>query len=337
MSRAMNHNNAAGILVYIEADQWGNVAAVSRQLTAAADRLARLCGQPLYGVYVGKSVQQLEQKLAEFPFDTVYLIETDQLFQPDCWETAVAVSIDELHPAIVLIGGTNEGRAFAPRLAVRYRTGLTADCTELAIDEAGCLIQTRPAFGGNVMASILTKQARPQMATVRPGVLGGEWMVSQQAVQFVHKVLEDPDSHIRVIHVEADIPDHKLSGYQTLIVGGRGIRQKEDLAMLYELAKLCNGGFAASRALVERGWVDPACQIGISGNTVNPDWLITCGVSGSVQFISGMKTSKNIIAINHDPEAEILKLAHYPICADLYETIPRLIEKLKKECGRSPD
>jgi electron transfer flavoprotein alpha subunit len=232
-------------------------------------------------------------------------------------------------PSIVLIGGTIEGRTIAPRLAVEYRSGLTADCTKLDIDEAGHLIQTRPAFGGNIMASIITETARPQFATVRQGIYEKPARLETAEVPVEFFDFSVTGRKIKLLGTEKIINKNNLTDQKVLVVAGNGVKRKEDLEMLRDLADLLGGRLASSRALVEKGWMTPGDQIGLSGSAVCPKCMITCGVSGSVQFMAGMKTTPNIIAINTDANAAIFDIAHYPICADLYEIIPELLNILK--------
>lgn len=333
---------STGILVYIEMN--GTVISpVSRQLIGEAYRLSLIVKQPIYGVCVGSQADQLPVLLAGYPLHTVYLYQTKESppkrqaadggsadFRADFYEEVVSKAIDQLQPAIVLIGGTYEGRSFAPRLAVRYGTGLTADCTELSFNQDHCLVQTRPAFGGNLMASILTRNTRPQFATVRPNVMPMIEPCFLHEINFIRAEIKHKAAGMEILEIEEHKYRDDISSYKLLIVAGRGVKKKEDLTLLRQLAKILGGGLASSRALVEKGWMDSKEQIGISGNTVSPECLITFGVSGTVQFMAGMKGARNIIAINTDPKAPIFKIAHYPICSDLYEVLPDLLDRLKK-------
>lgn len=321
-----------GILVYLECHD-GKIHRASLEMLGEAWRLSRQQEQQIYVVGIGKNMDQVQSKLEGYPVGQAYLYETEDEYVSFCYEKIMVSCIQKVHPAIVLIGGTYEGRALAPGLAVEFQTGLTADCISLQIDEDGNLVQTRPAFGGNVMASIVTQYCRPQFATVRPGVMEQIEPVFSVPIQFSRKTEENRCEEIKIITVKEKQDSDDITSQKLLVVAGRGIRKKEDLQMLRELAELLNGKLASSRALVEKGWMQPAEQIGLSGQTVSPEYMITCGVSGSVQFAAGMKNTKNIIAINTDSDAQIFEIAHYPICADIYEVIPNLIEALKKQKG----
>lgn len=319
----------SGILVYIECYK-GKIRPVSLELLGKARELAAVSGDKIYAVAAGIELDQVRKVLKGYPLEKVFLYDTSDDYTPLLYEHIMTDCITKLHPSIVLIGGTHEGRALAPRLAVEFRTGLTADCTSLDIDENGNLLQTRPAFGGNVMASILTVHRRPQFATVRPGVMTGVRPFEGEKTEFYITKWPDTDSCVTIEKVAEQLQRGGIVSQDILVAAGRGVKKKEDLEMLRELARLLGGELACSRALVEKGWMDPSRQIGLSGNTVTPMCLITCGVSGTIQFMAGMKTAKNIIAINNDPEAAIFGIAHYPVCADLYAVVPELIRSLRK-------
>jgi len=191
-------------------------------------------------------------------------------------------------------------------------------------------VQSRPAFGGNIMADIVTQFTRPQFATVRPGVMQKAEKDHRIVTEYITEKIEKTRKEIEVISSKAEAVEKGIADEKILVVAGRGVKKKEDLDMLRELAELLGGTLASSRALVEKGWMLPKEQIGLSGNTVSPDYMITCGVSGTVQFMAGMKHTKNIIAINEDPKARIFEIAHYPIVGDLYEIVPELIRIVKE-------
>lgn len=322
----------SGILVYIECRR-GNVHPVVRELLAEAGRLAGKLGEEVYGAAVGRGLEEVPGQLAGCPLARLCLYETEDEYSPLHYEKIMAECIEEVRPSIVLIGGTQEGRALAPRLAVAFESGLTADCTSLDIEEDGCLVQVRPAFGGNVMASIVTRHTRPQFATVRPGIMEASWGTSAKAPEILRICVPPADDRFRILEVEKKEAPDGITDAKVLVVAGRGVKKKEDLGMLEELAELLGGRLASSRALVEKGWMPPQCQIGLSGSTVSPEYMITCGVSGTVQFMAGMRHTKNIVAVNTDPDARIFEIAHYPVCGDLYEIVPAMIERLKAGKG----
>lgn len=320
----------SGILVYLECCK-GHIHKAGIELIGEAYRLAGQMKEEVYVLGIGADMDHVQKELTGYPIECAYLYETEDEYTPLWYEEIAAECIRQLKPAIVLIGGTLEGRSLAPRLAVAFRTGLTADCTALSVAEDGGLIQTRPAFGGNVMASIVTPERRPQFATVRPGVVEEIEKNNLKDTTCIRKTVQN--KNIDIIKVLKSIPveaEEDITKQKVLVVAGRGVKKKEDLAMLRELAGLLGGKMASSRALVEKGWTKAAEQIGLSGNTVSPEYMITCGVSGTVQFMTGMRNTKNIIAINTDAKARIFDIAHYPVCADLYDIVPELIQRLKK-------
>lgn len=322
----------SGILVYLECYK-GRIHPVGMELLGEANRLAKESKQQVFAAAIGTELCSIQKELETMNVNTVYLYEAEDEYHPIFYEQIMVSCIKKIRPSIVLLGGTYEGRSLAPRLAVAFQTGLTADCTELSIDAEGNLIQTRPAFGGNVMASIITKQTRPQLATVRPGIMKSADKQKKSETTFVTEQKDNTYSCMRVCKVESLEKESGIVEQKVLVVAGRGVRKKEDLTMLRELAELLGGRLASTRALVEKGWMTPAEQIGLSGQSVRPDYILTIGVSGTVQFMAGMKHSKRIIAINEDKNARIFQIAHNPICGDLYQIVPLLIEKIKREKG----
>lgn len=278
---------------------------------------------------IGAGMDAVERELAGYPVDEAYLYETEDEYSPVHYEAIAASCIQKLKPSIVLIGGTDEGRALAPRLAVAFRTGLTADCTVLECTEEGNLLQIRPAFGGNVMAAILTPARRPQFATVRPGVMKAAQKRFVCETKKIRETIEKTDNRVEILGKRLVKEERGIAKQSRLVVAGRGVKKKEDLEMLWELARRLGGELAASRGLVEKGFLPSERQIGLSGQIVAPSLMITCGVSGTVQFAAGMKRTKEIIAINTEPNAPIFDIAHCPVCADLYEIVPELICRLR--------
>lgn len=265
--------------------------------------------------------------------DTVYIVrnETFKEFLIEPYTDALVYLIKKYKPEIVLAGATSEGRSLLPRVAARLKTGLTADCTGLDINEDGLLVQTRPAFGGNIMARIICKHRRPQMATVRYKVMeeaieqkrNGEVVIEE----FVPKasrteLLKDVLDETQKINLEdADI----------IVSGGRGIQDAKNFALLQEFADLLGAALGSSRPPVDDGWIPYSHQVGQTGKTVRPKVYIACGISGSIQHLAGMSSSDYIIAINKDPDAPIFKVADLGIVGDLFEVVPELIKRLKVE------
>lgn len=320
------------ILVYIEYHH-NRVHPISYQLIGKAYELGLSIGYDVYGIVVGKNTELSKEQLKNYPLKKVFLYETEEYFKSDLYEEILSSCIGSIKPSVVLIGGTLEGRSLAPRAAIEFKTGLTADCTELILGENTDLVQIRPAFGGNIMAQIVTPDTRPQLATVRYNVMKPIEPSFDHEVEFI---LDDETGHkvsSKLIILDT-IPTPKTKGIQEqeiLVVAGKGVKRKEDLAMLEELASLLGGELASTRGLVEKGWMTSDRQIGLSGQSVRPKLLITCGVSGSVQFMAGIGGAENIIAINSDIDARIFNVAHYPILGDLYEIIPELIGMIEEK------
>ena len=238
-------------------------------------------------------------------------------------------AVREFDPSILLAGATAHGRSLMPLVAVELQTGLTADCTRLDIDsESGVLLQTRPAFGGNVLATIECAGRRPQMATVRPRVFGkraafkGAVMVQKRC----YPAARGPS--FRILKRIAEMKGFDITGARVIVAGGRGLARREGFSLLEKLAKKLGGVVGASRGAVDLGWIDAAHQVGQTGHTVTPALYVACGISGAVQHLAGMKDSDAVIAINEDPQAPIFEAAEYGIVGDLYEVIPKIIERI---------
>ena len=240
--------------------------------------------------------------------------------------------IEKIKPSSVLVGATNIGRSLAPRVAARFKTGLTADCTVLEMRENTDLVQIRPAFGGNIMAQILSPKTRPQFCTVRYKIFSAPKKCENPTGVIenmpVNKNWNDKRVTVTNTTLKPKVTD--LSEADVIVAVGRGFKTPADLEPAKELAELLGGTLACTRPLVENGWMDATSQIGLSGKTVKPKLIITLGISGSVQFAAGMKSSDLIIAVNNDKNASIFDVAHYCIVGDLYEILPELIEKVKE-------
>lgn len=321
-----------GILVFVE-QHAGKLHPVSLELIGEAHRLAVQTGETVHGVLLGDGVRGCAEALSYYGLATIAVYEHAALsfFRADVFAACVAEEIARLQPSVVLVGATALGRSLAPRLATRFRTGLTADCTRLALRDTGDLVQIRPAFGGNIMAQIVTPFTRPQFATVRYKVMekaerravpGGEvlwWPMPREA--------ESPVRHVRTEQIPKVT---NISDAQVLVVGGRGLQKQEDLGMVKRLAHMLQGEYAVTRPLVERGWAEAHRQIGLSGRTVKPKLILTCGVSGAIQFTASMEGSEHIIAINQDPKAPIFRVAHVGIVGDIYQVLPGLMERMER-------
>ena len=277
------------------------------------------------------------QKLLEYGVDKVFVYQHPGFegFRADSYADAVADCIAANRPSSVLIGATALGRSLAPRLSTRFHTGLTADCTTLDIKPNTDMVQIRPAFGGNIMAQIAIKQSRPQFATVRYRVMDKAAKVDDPTGQVVMCEVTDKmaSSRIKVISTQVIDKQKNLEEEDILVVAGRGVRSEKDVEMCRQLAQALGGQLAFTRPMVENGFGDTAHQVGLSGRTVRPKLIITCGVSGAIQFASCITGSECIVAINNDPEAAIFKIAHYCIVDDLYQVVPKLTELVQKGKG----
>jgi len=237
-------------------------------------------------------------------------------------------AVREFSPSILLAGATAFGRSIMPLVAVELRTGLTADCTGLEIDpESGALLQTRPAFGGNVLATIECAGRKPQMATVRPRVFQKRTAEERAVEEQKRCYRTTPGPSFSVLERIVETKGFDITGARVIVAGGRGLARKEGFSLLEKLAKKLGGVVGASRGAVDLGWIDAAHQIGQTGHTVTPALYVACGISGAVQHLAGMKDSDTIVAINEDPQAPIFEAAEYGIVGDLYEVIPKIIEK----------
>lgn len=308
----------------------GDLHSTAWELIGAAQMLRQSEEERICGILLAEEGWNPEM-LHGLPADCVYVIPTDNLFDPQICAAAITQCVKRLDPAIVLLPGTSFGRAIAPRIAVACRTGLTADCTELERDSRGYLVQIRPAFGGDIMARIVTECSRPQMATIRAGVMEP----CEKREGYCPPTILCPPTEQGVLQLQWSktraAEQESLTEKKILVAAGRGVRRKEDLEPIQYLADLLGGTLACSRALVEQGFLPHEKQIGLSGASVRPDLLITFGISGSVQFMAGAGRAKKIIAVNHNPEARIFQFAHIPICGDLYEIIPEMIRILEQK------
>ncbi|MDR1074092.1 MAG: electron transfer flavoprotein subunit alpha/FixB family protein [Treponema sp.] len=296
---------------------------ISLELAGAARRLAAGRGFKTAGVFIAggrgpELIAAAEAQLRGCGLEEVYLYQ-DERFHPFISELHTAAllhCIEALRPSIFLVGATPEGRCLAPSLAVPLETGVTADCTELSLDAEGLLIQTRPAFGGGLMARIVTPEARPQIATVRYGIFrGGEAAGNARLLPVETGRLLPPQT--RVEEITALSTDEKETDC-ALALGG-GIRAREDIERFRRMSGAMGAALVCSRSLVERGWLPQSLQIGLSGRCIAPRLLVTLGVSGSVQFMAGIQGAKKICAVNTDPGAPILRVADIPLICDLYQ------------------
>jgi electron transfer flavoprotein alpha subunit len=325
-----------GIAVYVDHVD-GEIHPVTYELIGKARELADKIDQKVYCLFMGCGIENKVQQLLHYGIDEVFVYDYKQLnhFKIDTYTAVFEDFINKVKPASILVGATSVGRQLAPRVAARFKTGLTADCTILDIKDNTDLVQIRPAFGGNIMAEIHTPNARPQIATVRYKVMNAPEKSQKAKGAVTYCAIDEKklNSKIDVLGVIAKPKEKMIENADVLIVAGRGVKSQEDLQMIRELADLLDGEITCTRPMIESGWFDAKRQIGLSGRTVRPKLIITCGVSGAVQFTAGMNNSEYIFAINKDEKAPIFKIAHYGIVGDLYEILPDLIEKIKSAKG----
>lgn len=337
-SQGLQPSDYKGVWVFAE-QRNGKVAGVAFELLGIGRKLADERSAELSAILFGSSKSEA-QELIKWGADKVYHCQ-DSIFdrfndEPYC--QLLSLLITEHRPEIVLAGATPIGRSFFPRVAARLKTGLTADCTSLAIDkETGNLLQIRPAFGGNIMATILCPNTRPQMATVRPRVMKkGEYREDRKG-EIINIETKGLSSRTKVVDSVKEVSEVSVNLQEADIIvsGGRGLGDPKGFKLLEELAELLGGAVGASRAAVDEGWIPYSHQVGQTGKTVCPKIYIACGISGAVQHLVGMQSSDIIIAINKNPEAPIFNVANYGIVGDLYEILPLLIRKLKAAKGQS--
>jgi len=318
-----------GIMVFAE-QRDGNIHPISFELLGKAREIADKKGCEVFSVLLGYQMKQKAKELIYYGADKVFLYDHPLLKEFDVinYKQNIVNLIREEKPEIVLIGATPLGRSLAPRIAAALKTGLTADCINLQLDENGELIQVRPAFTGNIIAHIKTR-TRPVMTTVRYKVFkAGERDTNRKGEVVEKEVKIIKDVGVRILRKEA-VEIVNISDAEIIVSGGRGFKKPEDLKILEELAGLLGGVVGASRPLVDEGWISKDHQVGFSGNIVRPKLYLACGISGSPQHLAGMRDSEIIVAINIDPSAPIFNVADYGIVGDLYEIVPKLIEKLR--------
>ena len=319
-----------GVCIYADCAE-GQLHRVTLELCGKAKELAAVTGHPVYALLIGHNVADAAKKLLHYGVDKVFTYDHAEFadFRIEPYTAAFCDFIEKEKPSSILVGATNLGRQLAPRVAARCRTGLTADCTVLQMKENSDLVQIRPAFGGNIMAQIVTPNTRPQFCTVRykvfaepkpPEVPSGEIIPMEVTEEMLR-------TGIRILASKDKPKDIDIAEAEVIVAVGRGAAGLLEQAR--ELADLLGGRLACTRPLVEGNVLDAKHQIGLSGRTVKPKLIITLGISGAVQFAAGMKASDCIVAINLDPAAPIFDIAHYCITGDVNEILPKLIEKIK--------
>jgi len=323
--------------VWIFAEQKdGHIQSITYELLGEGRKLADQLGMKLCAVLLGHQVTEQTAALIQRGADRVYLVDAPELvyFQDEPYAAVLIDLVRKHKPAIMLCGATTVGRSLVSRVAVTVKAGLTADCTGLAIDpETKNLLQTRPAFGGNIMATIITPNHRPQMATVRHKVMKeavvdatrqGETLIEKVAAEVLNSRAQ------RVKFVPEAETTTNIAEANMIVSGGRGLQAPENFAMIRELAEVLGAGVGSSRAAVDAGWIPYSHQVGQTGKTVCPKIYIACGISGQIQHLAGMSSSDIIVAINKDPEAPIFRMATYGLVGDLFKIVPLLTREFKK-------
>jgi len=328
----VNKNMWKGIAVYVDHVD-GVIHPVTFELIGKAKELAKKVNYPVYCIYLGYQILDSAEELLHYGVDEVFVYDYEELqhFRIEPYTSAFEDFINKIKPSVILVGATTIGRSLAPRVAARFKTGLTADCTVLDIKENTDLIQIRPAFGGNIMAQIVTPNSRPQLATVRYKIMTAPKRKTkiQGKITVCSMDVNKFNSGIEVQKIIKKPQEENISEAEIIVVAGRAIKTQKDMSLAYELAEVLDGNFAGTRPLVEAGWIESKRQIGLSGRTVKPKLIITLGISGAVQFTAGMKSADYIFAINKDPNAAIFSVAHFGIIGDIYEVVPKLIENIK--------
>ena len=326
--------NYKGIFIFVE--QVDHVIhKVSFELIGKGKELAKTLDTQVTAVLLGSETGNLVEELVSFGADAVITVDDPALatYMTEPYTKAMTAVIEQYRPEIVLVGATAIGRDLAPRVSARMHTGLTADCTRLEIqEETNHLMMTRPAFGGNIMATILCPEHRPQMATVRPGVMqcaekqtGNDTQVETFAVAGLEAA-----KNVEIVEIIKKISECvDIADADVLVAGGRGMGSAENFAMLEELAGVLGGTVAASRAAVDAGWQDKSRQVGQTGKTVRPNLYIACGISGAIQHMAGMEESDVIVAINKDETAPIFEIADYGLVGDVAKIVPLLVKEMK--------
>lgn len=328
--RGVDKSQWNGILVF--ADNYkGRIHNVTFELLGKAKELAAVTGHKVMALMIGHNIVEASRELYAYGADEVYVYDDEKLkdFLIEPYANVFEDFIKRIKPSSILVGATNVGRSLAPRVAARLKTGLTADCTSLEMTKDTDLVQIRPAFGGNIMARIMTPNTRPQFCTVRYKIFSRSERVESEKAPIVMPVASGLlKARAEILDVVVKPEDVDISEADVVVQVGRGVKSKADLEMVERFASALGARMACTRPLVENGWFSAKEQIGLSGRTVKPKLLFAIGVSGAVQTVAGMKGSDCIVAINKDPQAPIFDVANYGYVGDLYEIIPQLLKKM---------
>lgn len=322
--------------VFIETNEDGSAKNVGIELLNPGKQMATKQGGILVAIVVGNKVDEAVKSASEHGADKIIVVEGEEYthYSTDAYTTAICKLVEKYAPTSMLIGATNNGRDLGPRVSCRLKTGLTADCTALDIDEeSGNVAWTRPAFGGNLMATILCPDNRPQIGTVRPGVFK-KYKSAPSNAEIIHEEIHVDEKDIRtkilelIKEIDSEVVD--LESAEIIVSGGRGVGGSDGFAPVKELAKVLGATVGASRAAVDSSWISHSHQVGQTGKTVGPKLYIACGISGAIQHLAGMSSSDCIVAINKDADAPIFNVANYGVVGDLFEVLPILTEEIKK-------
>lgn len=320
-----------GVMIFAEQEN-GKIHPVSYELLGKGRDIADKLGVKLSCVLLGFQMKNEVNELICRGADKIFLYDHPSLKEFDVirYKQNIVNLVKEENPEIFLLGATHLGRSLGPRIAVALKTGLTADCIDLKVDEEGNLIQIRPAFSGNILAHIKTK-TRPQMSTVRYKVMEKRERDPTRKGEIIMKDAEVIENSGMTILKKEKAGEVNVTEADIIVSGGRGLKKPDDFKILRELADFLGGVVGSSRPLVDEGWIGREHQVGFSGNTVKPKLYFACGISGSPQHLAGMRDSDIIVAINTDPSAPIFKVADYGIVGDLYEVVPKLIDEIRKD------
>lgn len=329
----MNLKDYSGVTVFCEQRQ-SVISKVSYELIGKGRSIADEIGVKVTAVVLGHNIETECSKLVPAGADHVIFVDHKdlELYTTEAYTQALTHVLEDIKPEIVMIGATSIGRDLGPRVSSRLNTGLTADCTKLEVGEDNELLMTRPAFGGNIMATIICPDHRPQMSTVRTGVMttleldpSRMGSIREMTVEFT-----DAINRVKILEVvKEEKTEENIDEASILVSGGRGVGSKENFSVLNDVADMLGGTISASRAVIDAGWFDHSRQVGQTGTTVRPDVYMACGISGAIQHVAGMEESDYIIAINKDAEAPIFDVADFGVVGDVNKVLPHLIEELK--------
>ncbi|MEM4245695.1 MAG: electron transfer flavoprotein subunit alpha/FixB family protein [Candidatus Bathyarchaeia archaeon] len=329
-NRASRHR---GILIFAEQHE-GIIAPAVFELLGKGRELSEALQEPLECILFGKDIIGRAKQLATYGVDSVHVIDHPALKYPmeEVYAQAVYQVVEEIRPSVLLIGATSLGKSLAPRIAAKLRAGLTGDCIDFDIDTDGNFIQVRPSYSFNVLATIICPHHRPQIATVRSRAMERAEPILERECKIVEHEFDPGElSEIKqIVEFRKEVETVSLVDADVVISGGKGLGNSEGFSILRDLAEELNGAVGASRAAVDEGWIGYTHQVGLSGRTVRPKLYVACGISGAIQHLAGIRSSEVVVAINKDPSAPIFKYATIGIVGDVYDVIPKLINRIRE-------